>query len=76
MNNDIHTQTREKLICDADELLRCAKATAYESADSLMGTQRDHAFAVVHLIEMAIGKIDRALQISSVAPSSESSQLQ
>lgn len=60
MTNAIDNQTPEQLIADADELLRCAKATAYESADSLSGSQRDHALAVVHLIDMARDKLDAA----------------
>ena len=32
------------------ELLRCALATAYASADNLQGLNRDVALAVVHLI--------------------------
>lgn len=61
MNRDVLNLSLEQLICDADELLRCAKATAYESADNLFGDRRDHAFATVHLIEMARGKLDQAL---------------
>jgi hypothetical protein len=47
------TQTLEQLFNDTESLLRCAKATAYESADSLRGEQRDHALSVVHLLEVA-----------------------
>lgn len=52
--------TQTEIIEAADDLLRCAKATAYESADALSGSQRDHALAVVHLIDMARLKLDEA----------------
>lgn len=61
MNQEGPNLTVEQLLCEADELLRCAKATAFESADNQRGDQRDHAFAVVHLIEMARGKLDAVL---------------
>ncbi|UFH50436.1 DUF6124 family protein [Pseudomonas sp. KNUC1026] len=59
--------TLEQLLTDADELLRCARATAYESADDQQGSRRDHAFAVVHLIDMARTKLDMALQMQAPA---------
>ena len=59
MIKDPQTQTTEQLLNDVDELLRCALATAYESADALRGSQRDHAFSVFHLIKMAQGKMDQ-----------------
>ncbi|WP_341522619.1 DUF3077 domain-containing protein [Pseudomonas sp. G.S.17] len=62
MTHHEQTHTIELLLNDVDELLRCAKATAYESADALRGSQRDHAFSVVHLIEMARGKMDQVVQ--------------
>jgi|GEM_PF-4463956 len=65
MNHDVQEMTAEQLLNDADELLRCAKATAYESADALDGDQRDHALAVVHLIGAALGKISAATQMQS-----------
>lgn len=37
----------------ASDLLKCASATAYESADPLRGAPRDMAMAVVHMLEMA-----------------------
>jgi hypothetical protein len=55
------TQTLEQLFNDTESLLRCAKATAYESADSLRGEQRDHALSVVHLLEVAQGKFGQIL---------------
>jgi hypothetical protein len=45
----------------ASELLRCAAATAYESADALKGGQRDLAFSVVHMITMARSMVDSSL---------------
>ena len=62
MNQDVQEMTVEQLY-DADGFLRSAKATAYENADDLIGDRRDHAFAVVHLIEMAQGKVDAALRM-------------
>ncbi|MNC79508.1 hypothetical protein D3C75_1320060 [compost metagenome] len=37
----------------ATQLLRCAAATAYESANGLQGMHRDLALTVVHMINMA-----------------------
>ncbi|WP_442107786.1 DUF6124 family protein [Pseudomonas sp. NUPR-001] len=37
----------------ATQLLRCAAATAQESASGLQGMQRDLALTVVHMINMA-----------------------
>ncbi|WP_426141055.1 DUF6124 family protein [Pseudomonas sp. DWP3-1-2] len=45
----------------AAELLRCAAATAYETGDHLTGAQRDLAFAVVHLIDMARTAVEKSL---------------
>jgi hypothetical protein len=56
-------QTLEQLFNETQSLLRCAKATAYESADSLRGEQRDHAFSVVHLLEVAQGKFGQILAL-------------
>jgi hypothetical protein len=67
MMNHVHDLSIEQLLNDADEILRCAKATAYESADSQKGSQRDHGFAVVHLIEMARGKVDEVLRRKGIA---------
>ena len=64
MNDDIQHLTVEQLLYDADELLRCAKATAYEHADSQEGNQRDHAFSVGHLIQAAREKVDKALSLA------------
>ncbi len=51
----------EESLAHASDLLRCATATAYESADSLSGSKRDLAFSVVHLIDMAKAVVDRTL---------------
>jgi len=67
MHNTISTPTLEQLLNDTDELLRCAKATAYETADHQQGAPRDHAFAVVHLIDMARIKLDAALHVQHSA---------
>lgn len=51
----------EAEITPVTELLRCAAATAYEAADQLTGRQRDLAFSVVHLIEMARKSLAQSL---------------
>ncbi len=51
----------EESMAHVSDLLRCAKATAYESADCLNGSKRDLAFSVVHLIDMAKAVVDRSL---------------
>lgn len=53
--------TLEESLAHLCDLLRCAKATAYESADCLNGSKRDLAFSVVHLIDMARAVVDRSL---------------
>ena len=45
----------------ANDLLRCAAATAYETSDQLTGQKRDLACSVMHLLEMAQGLIERSL---------------
>lgn len=45
----------------ASELLKCAAASAYETADNLTGEQRALAFSAYHLIGMAKTLIDSAL---------------
>jgi len=67
MNHDVQELSVEQLLFDIDGILRAAKATAYENADELVGERRDHAFAVVHLIEMARGKVEAALQVQNTA---------
>lgn len=51
----------EEALVRASELLRCAAATAYESANHLQGSHRDLAFSTVHMIDMAKALLDRSL---------------
>lgn len=51
----------EESLNHAAELLRCAAAIAYETGDHLTGNQRDLAFAVVHLIDMARMTVEKTL---------------
>lgn len=51
----------EDILAHASELLRCASATAYECGDSLKGSQRDMAFSVMHLVQMASAMVDKSL---------------
>ena len=53
--------TSEEALVRASDLLRCAAASAYESADHLQGVKRDLAFTVVHMIDMAKAMVDRSL---------------
>lgn len=53
--------SQEEALVHASDLLRCAGATAYESANNLIGTNRDLALSVVHMIDMAKAMVDRAL---------------
>lgn len=55
------THDHEQTLEHTDELLRCAIATAYASADNLQGLNRDVALAVVHLIQQARTAVDRLL---------------
>lgn len=54
--------TQEEALVHASDLLRSAAATAYESASSHQGNQRDLAFSVVYLIDMAKAMVERSLQ--------------
>ncbi|MGB3127939.1 MAG: DUF3077 domain-containing protein [Pseudomonas sp.] len=54
--------SQEEALVHASELLRSAAATAYESASSHQGNQRDLAFSVVYLIDMAKAMVERSLQ--------------
>ena len=54
-----HTPEYEQNLEHTDELLRCALATAYASADNLQGLNRDVALAVVHLIHQAKTSVDK-----------------
>lgn len=53
--------TAEAATQHASGLLRCAAASAYESADNLKGGQRDVAFSVMHMINLARAMLDRSL---------------
>lgn len=52
----------EEALVHASDLLRCAAATAYESANHLQGANRDLAFSAVHMIDMAKAMVDRSLE--------------
>jgi len=52
----------EEALVHALDLLRCAAATAYESASHLQGANRDLAFSTVHMIDMAKAMVDRSLE--------------
>ncbi|MEJ5057822.1 MULTISPECIES: DUF6124 family protein [unclassified Pseudomonas] len=52
----------EEALVHASDLLRCAAATAYESANHLQGSNRDLAFSAVHMIDMAKAMVDRSLE--------------
>ena len=49
------------------DLLRCAAATAYESADHLSGNKRDLAFSVVSLIDLARSAVEKSLHCTEAA---------
>ncbi|MCP1496878.1 hypothetical protein J2Y86_001585 [Pseudomonas migulae] len=51
----------EEALVRASDLLRCAAATASESANNLHGVHRDLAFSTVHMIDMAKALLDRSL---------------
>lgn len=55
-----NVSSEEALVHESD-LLRCAAATAQESADNLQGANRALAFSVVHMIDMAQAMVDRSL---------------
>ena len=55
------THDHEQTLEHTDELLRCAIATAYASADNLQGLNRDVALAVVHLIHQIKACVDKLL---------------
>ncbi|KRP74659.1 hypothetical protein TX23_00240 [Pseudomonas paralactis] len=54
--------SQEEALVHASDLLRSAAATAYESACRHQGNQRDLAFSVVYLIDMAKAMVERSLQ--------------
>ncbi|ABA75399.1 MULTISPECIES: DUF6124 family protein [Pseudomonas] len=51
----------EESLVHASDLLRCAAATAFKAADSLQGVNRDLAFSVVHMVDMARAMVDHSL---------------
>ncbi|MCE0464373.1 MULTISPECIES: DUF6124 family protein [Pseudomonas] len=51
----------EEALVHACDLLRCAAATAHESANRLEGSSRDLAFSVVHMIDLVKAMLDRSL---------------
>ncbi|EJL05696.1 MULTISPECIES: DUF6124 family protein [Pseudomonas] len=51
----------EEALVHACDLLRCAAATAHESANQLNGSNRDLAFSVVHMIDLVKVMLDRSL---------------
>jgi hypothetical protein len=53
--------SREEALVRASDLMRCAAATACESANHLHGTHRHLAFSTVHMIDMAKALLDRSL---------------
>ncbi|MGH8387596.1 MAG: DUF6124 family protein [Pseudomonas sp.] len=57
----------EEALVHASDLLRCAAATANESANHLQGTNRDLAFSTVHMIDMAKAMVDRSLECLQTA---------
>lgn len=59
--------SQEEALVHASDLLRSAAASAYESACSHQGNQRDLAFSVVYLIDMAKAMVERSLQAPGAA---------
>ena len=55
------THDHEQTLEHTDELLRCAIATAYASADNQQGLNRDVALAEVHLIHQIKASVDKLL---------------
>ncbi|ARB29806.1 DUF3077 domain-containing protein [Pseudomonas tolaasii] len=62
--------SQEEALVHASDLLRSAAATAYESASSHQGNQRDLAFSVVYLIDMAKAMVERSLQVPASSQAS------
>ncbi|MBP3858828.1 MAG: hypothetical protein J6I30_03335 [Pseudomonas sp.] len=56
-----HTHDHEQTLEHTNELLRCAIATAYASADNLQGLNRDVVLAVVHLIHQVKASVDKLM---------------
>jgi len=62
-----HNVSSEEALVHASDLLRCAAATASESASHLQGANRDLAFSAVHMIDMARALLDRSLEGYSIS---------
>lgn len=56
-----HSVSSEEALVRASDMLRCAAATASESANNLHGVHRDLAFTTVYMIDMAKALLDRSL---------------
>ncbi|PHN20375.1 DUF6124 family protein [Pseudomonas sp. ICMP 460] len=54
--------SHEEALVHASDLLRSAAAAAYESANSRQGNQRDLAFSVVYLIDIAKAMVEQTLR--------------
>lgn len=52
----------EETLIRANELLRCAVATAYEAGDQLTGQKRDLALSVMYLVEIAQALVEKSLK--------------
>ena len=61
--------SQEEALIHASDLLRSAAATAYESACSHQGNQRDLAFSVVYLIDMAKAMVEQTLHVPAAQAS-------
>jgi hypothetical protein len=57
-----HSVSSEEALVHASDLLRCAAATAFESANHMHGAIRDLALSTVHMIDMAKAMVDRSLE--------------
>ncbi|NBF04193.1 DUF3077 domain-containing protein [Pseudomonas sp. Fl5BN2] len=57
-----HSLSSEEAMIHASDLLRCAAATAYDAANNLRGANRDLAFSVVHMIDLAKALVDKSLE--------------
>ncbi|RBH59727.1 MULTISPECIES: hypothetical protein [Pseudomonas] len=53
--------TTEDALAQIDEILQSASATAYECADNLQGSNRKLALGVVHLVDLALSRVDKLL---------------
>ncbi|CAM3418258.1 hypothetical protein BZK31_26400 [Pseudomonas floridensis] len=60
--NSCDYMSLEATLLHALDFLRCASATAYELGDELNGSQRDLAFAAMHMAEMAKVMVERSLE--------------